>query len=51
VRTFIGTVDERPDAMVSGYLKPNGDLWALIYLDLGELLYISGTTIGAVTWI
>ncbi len=35
VRTYVGTIDECPDAIVAGILRSNGDLWAGIIFDKG----------------
>lgn len=45
VRTYIGYVSERSDAIVVAYLQSDDTLWAKIYLDRGESWSALGSTI------
>jgi len=42
IATYIGTVDEYPDAVAAGILKSDGDLWTRIYFDRGYTLFTLG---------
>ncbi|AQT68069.1 hypothetical protein STSP2_01224 [Anaerohalosphaera lusitana] len=45
VRTYMGTVDEDPSALVAGVLSDNGQLKTKIYFDRGHTLFTEGAAV------
>ena len=44
-RAYLGTVDERPDALASGVIVADGSLWGQIVFDRGATWFTRGATV------
>ena len=46
-RSYLGTVDERPDALASGVIVADGSLWGQIIFDRGATWFTRGATVSS----